>query len=116
MTFLKLEAKLNRQKARIGLVGGRLKLWEVADAEELINAHIVPSDWHIEIAVKEGYVPARDERTAAYVKKRGVKDSLEKICEDVLFHECGHWELPRGSGMGCPYDAPHHDMIVELSS
>jgi len=33
--------------------------------------------------------------------------------EDVLKHELTHWELPVGSGLGCPYDMYNHDLILE---
>jgi hypothetical protein len=111
-----LEQSLNRQKAAIGLVGGRLRLYEAVDAAEPISAHIDPSDWHIEIALREGYEPVRDRRTAQYAEKRGISDPLAKICEDILYHETGHWELPRGSGKGCPYDEAHHDLIQEATA
>lgn len=113
MTLAQLEQRLNGQKARIGLVGGRLKLKETASAKEPIKAHIRPADWHIEITIKEGYEPVRDEQTQAYVERHELESPLETICEDVLYHECGHWELPRGSGKGCPYDEEHHDAIQE---
>ncbi len=108
-----LEQRLNKQKARIGLTGGRLKLIERAETQEPLQAHIDPSDWHIEIAVQKDYSPVRDKRTAQYVQKRNMADPLEKICEDLLYHECGHWELPRSSGNGCPYDVTMHDRITE---
>jgi hypothetical protein len=113
MALYELEQKLNRQKNRIGLVGGRLKLRETTDAQEPISAHIDPQDWHIEITLKQGYNPVRDKRTQKYAVKRNITNALEKICEDVLYHECGHWELPRGSGKGCPYDETHHDRVLE---
>lgn len=116
MNLSALETKLNRQKARIGLTGGRLKVREQADATEPISAGIDPKDWHIEIIFAQNYQPVRDKRTTAYVQKRNIADPLEKICSDVLTHECGHWELPRGSGRGCPYDEPHHDAITEAIS
>ncbi|MEK6864065.1 MAG: hypothetical protein AABX27_02140 [Nanoarchaeota archaeon] len=116
MITSQLEQKLNMQKARIGLTGGRLKVYESADAEEPISACIEPGDWHIEIALKEGLNPVADKRAAFYAKKKGIKNPLEKICEDMLYHECGHWELPRGSKLGCPYDEKYHDLITESVS
>ncbi len=113
MTLLELEQKLNRQKARIGLVGGRLVLREVADAQEPLAAQISPSDWHIDITVQEGYNPVRDKATQRYTEKRNIQNPLERICEDLVYHETGHWELPRGTGNGCPYDETFHDAIVE---
>lgn len=116
MKLSALETQLNQQKARIGLTGGRLKLREQADATEPVSAHIDPSDWHVEISFRQNYQPVRDKRTRQYVSARNMKDPLEKMCEDILFHECGHWELPRGSGNGCPYDTIQHDAITEAIS
>ncbi len=113
MSIQELEQKLNSEKANIGLVGGRLKLQEASDADTPISAEIYPSDWHLEITLKQGYNPVRDKRTAAYARKRRIPDALEKICMDVMHHEVGHWELPRGTGKGCPYDEANHDIIVE---
>lgn len=116
MKLYELEQKLNRQKNRIGLVGGRLKLKQASDAEDPISAHIEPRDWHIEIAVKKDHEPVRDEKTKSYCRHRAITQPLETMCRDILFHECGHWELPRGSKQGCPYDIPHHDRIIESVS
>jgi len=113
MNLSKLEQKLNKQKARIGLVGGRLRVREVSDAEEAISAGIDKKDWHVEITIKEDYEPVRDEITRKYVEKRNISNPLEKICEDITYHECGHWELPRGSGKGCPYDEVKYDEVIE---
>ncbi len=113
MTLSELEQKLNKQKNRIGLVGGRLKLFETADAKEPVSAFIDTGDWHVEIHVKEGYQPVRDKATEQYVKKKRISKPLEKMCEDILYHECGHWELPRSSGKGCPYDETYRDAILE---
>ena len=70
MITSQLEQKLNMQKARIGLTGGRLKVYESADAEEPISACIEPGDWHIEIALKEGLNPVADKRAAFYAKRK----------------------------------------------
>ncbi len=113
MNLYELEQKLNRQKSKIGLVGGRLKINENSDTQEPISAHIEPGDWHIEITLKENYAPVRDKKTEKYASKRNIVHPLEKICEDILYHECGHWELPRGTGNGCPYDEIQHDLITE---
>ncbi len=113
MRVHELEQRLNQQKNKIGLTGGRLKIKETADAKEPISAFIDPSDWHIEMTFKKDYQPVRDGRAERYARMRDIAQPLEKICGDVLYHECGHWELPRGSGNGCPYDVIHHDRVFE---
>lgn len=108
-----LEKKLNKQKNRIGLVGAPLKLREESNAPQNISAFIDPKDWHIELIVNEGFNPTPDAETRAYVKGRNISQPLERMLSDILYHECGHWELPRGSGFGCPYSTELYDEIKD---
>lgn len=113
MNIRTLEQRLQAQKTRVGLVGGMLCVRVANDVQEPLSAGIDPADWHVELVLKESYDPASDEHTAKYLAHRNIPDGIEKMCSDVVAHECGHWELPRGSGNGCPYDVPHHDQITE---
>ena len=104
---------LNGMKNRIGLVGGLLKINEYEDAEENITTCIDPKTWNIEINLKQGFDPIKDRRQKAYARAKKIKDSKKVLLEDVLTHELAHWELPFGSGRGCPFDEYNHDLILE---
>lgn len=108
-----LTQDLNREKNRIGLVSGSLKVNEYDDAKENVAAHINPKNWNIEITTKTGFEPIRDRRQRAYARKKKIEDGKRKILEDVLAHELAHWELPFNSGFGCPFDTYYHDKILE---
>lgn len=113
---MNLKRHLNKMKNRLGLVGGPLKLNIMRDAPRNISASIDPRDWHVEITMKKGWDPAADEETASYIKKKGIKDPVLRVLESMLYHEVGHWELPRGSGFGCPgiqMPVNYHDIILD---
>lgn len=112
-TIGEIKRKLNETKNRLGLVSGSLKLVEYDDAENNVAAHINPQGWGIEITVKSGFQPVKDRRQTAYAKKKKIEDGLEVLLTDILHHEVGHWELPYGSGRGCPFNSYHHDRILE---
>ncbi|MBI2507427.1 hypothetical protein HYV89_00565 [Candidatus Woesearchaeota archaeon] len=104
---------LNREKNRIGLVSGNLKINEYDDAEQNVSAHINPKNWNIEITMKKNFNPINDRRQKAYARKKKIEDGRKKLLEDVLAHELAHWELPFSSGYGCPFDPYNHDKITE---
>ncbi len=109
-----LNYKLNQQKNKFGLVGGKAKVQEFDDAEYNISAGINPQNWAIEINIKSGYEPIQDSRQKAYAKVKKIQDGLETIVLQVgSLHEVAHWELPFGSGKGCPFDVYNHDKILE---
>lgn len=110
-----LEYKLNQEKNKYGLVGAKpAKVQEFDDVDYNISAHINPQDWGIEVNIKTGYNPIQDSRQRAYVRAKKIKNPLETIVLQVgSGHEVAHWELPFGSGKGCPMDIYNHDKIVE---
>src|SRR3989339_668927 len=109
------EQKLNEQKNKFGLVGAKpARVQEFDDAENNFSAHINPYDWGIEVTLKTGYNPIQDLRQERYAKLKKIKDPLETLVLQVgSGHEVAHWELPFGSGKGCPFDTYNHDKIVE---
>lgn len=111
----KIEEKLNTQKNKYGLVGAkRARVREFDDVSHNISAHINPQDWGIEVSIKKGYNPIEDNRQKAYARAKKISDGLETIVLQVgSGHEVAHWELPFGSGKGCPMDVYNHDKILE---
>ncbi|MEK6829330.1 MAG: hypothetical protein AABY15_04320, partial [Nanoarchaeota archaeon] len=105
--------ELNKTKNKIGLVRGRLRVNEYEDADQNVSAHITPSTWDVEINLKKGFNPIKDRRQKAYARKKKIENGLETMLRSVSYHEFAHWELPFGSGLGCPYDTYNHDLILE---
>ena len=113
MELEKLKQKLHTQKNRIGLVGGTIKIEEYDEAEHNVSAHISPQNWNIQVSVRKGFNPIQDRRQQAYARQKKIRDGLETLIEDITSHEFAHWQLPNGSGRGCPYDVYNHDKILE---
>lgn len=113
MISKELEQKLHEQKSRIGLVGSALNIGEYEGMKNNVEAFINPNGWDITLKVQKDFQPIQDRRQKAYARKKKITDGLEELLTDVLDHECGHWELPHGSGNGCPYDVYNHDIITE---
>lgn len=111
----KLERKLNQEKNKYGLVGAkRARVLEFDDAKYEIAAHINTQDWGIEVTLKTGYNPIQDKFQKEYAQTKKITDGLETMVLHIgSLHEVAHWELPFGSGRGCPFDIYNHDKIVE---
>ncbi len=110
-----LEEKLNVEKNKYGLVGAkRARVKEFDDVKYNVSAHINPQNWEIEVNLKKGYNPIQDSKQKAYARVKKINDGLETIVLEVgSGHEVAHWELPFGSGKGCPMDVYNHDKILE---
>ena len=110
-----LEQRLNQEKNKYGLVGAKpARVREFEDADYNISAHINSQDWGIEVNLKTGYNPIQDTRQKIYARMKKINDGLEKVVIQVgSGHEVAHWELPYGSGRGCPFDTYNHDKILE---
>ncbi|MBI2452555.1 VWA domain-containing protein [Candidatus Pacearchaeota archaeon] len=114
MTVQDFRQKLSRQQHSIGLVGGSVSVEEYDEMEHNIEAYISPEGWNTVIKIKKGFNPIKDKRQKAYARKKKIKDGLEKLVLHVGgLHEPAHWELPQGSGRGCPFDIYNHDKILE---
>jgi len=105
--------ELNKEKNRIGLVSGSLKVNEYDELDSNVSAQINPKNWNIDISLRKDFNPVRDRRQRAYARKKKIEDGRRKLLEDLLSHELAHWELPFNSGYGCPFDPYHHDLILE---
>ena len=108
-----MRAKLYVMKNRIGLVGSALNIEEYDDAKQDVAAYIALHEWDITIKVRSGFNPITDKQQQEYAKNKKITNGLESLLTAVLVHECGHWELPLGSELGCPYDTYNHDKIHE---
>jgi hypothetical protein len=114
MTVKTLRQKLSRQQHSIGLVGGKVNVEEYDEMEHGIEAYITPEGWNTTVKIKKGFNPIQDRRQKAYARKKKIQDGLETMVLHVGgLHEPAHWELPHGSGRGCPFDTYNHDKILE---
>jgi len=107
-----LQEKLERTKNRIGLVGTRLNFSRPVEGRG-IEEHIT-QDWkEIVIKIKQGLDLTPDEETKKYVRKVNADDTMNAVATDLLYHGCGHRELPTETGLGCPYNVENHDKILD---
>jgi len=112
-TIQEIERRMNVQKNKIGLVGGKVTIKEYDEAQNDVSAHINPQGWNVEVSVRKGFNPIQDKRQKAFARKKKIDDGLEVMLSGVTVHEFGHWDLPHGSEKGCPYDTYNHDKILE---
>jgi len=71
-----------------------------------LTAGIDPDSWDVKFILKDNLVFAADPVLLRYLEKRNIVDPMREMLRDVSSHEIGHWEYPRGSRFGCPYDKP----------
>lgn len=106
----KLERELRAEKQRLGLLSGSLNLIS-HDGQSM--AMIEENDWDITIGLNKDKSVPNDSTTEEYLDKRDIERPLEELAFSLLRHEVGHWELPSGTGNGCPYDIYYADLIEE---
>lgn len=110
--MVSLQQRLERRKDEIGLVGTRLNFSRPKNGKG-ISEHIT-NDWaEIVIKIREDLKPESDSCTKDYLGKKEILEPVETIAEDMLFHGCGHRELPRDTEMGCPHTVENHDRILD---
>ena len=106
-----LKHNLERKKNEIGLVGTRLNFSRPKEGRG-ISEHIT-HDWsEIVIRLRQDLDLAPDSATKNYLEKVRVVDPVETVATDILYHGCGHRELPTETGLGCPYTVENHDRIL----
>ncbi len=110
-----LEERLQDKRNEIGLVGVQLRFLR-PDSGPSIAEHIT-SDWReVVIRIRRGLDLAPDGETKTYLRKisKTVKTPLEEtVAIDLLYHGCGHRELPVYTAYGCPYTVEWHDKILD---
>ena len=107
-----LRQRLEDKKNEIGLVGTTLKFSRPKEGKG-ISEHIT-HDWQeIDIKIREGLDLAPDEETRIYLEKVNAVDGVETVAIDLLYHGCGHRELPTETGLGCPHTVENHDLILD---
>ena len=106
-----LKGKLEQRKNEIGLVGTRLNFSRPKEGKG-ISEHIT-HDWsEVVIQIKESIDLVPDKETRNYLTKNKINDPIETVATDLLYHGCGHRELPTETGLGCPYTVENHDRVV----
>jgi len=107
-----LKDRLELVKNRIGLVGTRLDFAQPLSGKG-ISEHII-SDWReVVIRIRRDLDLCPDDETRRFLEKKANTTPLETLATDLLYHGCGHRELPTYTGMGCPYTVQYHDLILD---
>lgn len=108
----KLKEKLEKKKNQIGLVGTRLSFSRPKQGKS-VEEHITHNWKEIVIRIREDINLCPDEETRQFLEHYACTAPLETLATDLLFHGCGHRELPVYSGLGCPYKVEYHDKILD---
>lgn len=71
-----------------------------------VLAGIDQNTWDALFQIRANAAFKKDPELIRYLQKYNVHDPFKEVLTAVGYHEIGHWEFPRGSGFGCPYDKP----------
>lgn len=99
----KYEEALYKLALRCGPTASTTTL-SIRKAKRPIDGKIDPMNWDIKVTMDRNAHFRADKRLERYLEKMGIKDPFLALVEDIGKHEIGHWEYPRGSGVGCPFD------------
>ncbi|MBI4152333.1 hypothetical protein HY495_01370 [Candidatus Woesearchaeota archaeon] len=107
-----LKDRLEQVKNKIGLVGTRLDFAQPISGKG-ISEHITHNWQEVVIRIRRDLDLCPDDETRRFLEKKANTTPLETLATDLLYHGCGHRELPTYTGMGCPYTVQYHDLILD---
>lgn len=109
----KYEEALYKLALRCGPTASKTTL-SIKKAKRPIDGNINPMSWDIKVTLDRNAHFRADKKLERFLGKMGIKDPFLALVEDIGRHEIGHWEYPRGSGVGCPFDNKlYHEAFLE---
>ena len=79
-----------------------------------LQARIDLTDYHIYFELPQGWDPANHKRIKQFAGKLKIKDTLQKVCDDVALHEVGHNKLRDDEhGLGVPGDMQGKEITLD---
>ncbi len=99
---------------REGPSKSKVRVTAEEDFHQPLSAAIDPDTWDVSFILRQGLSFADSAPLRRYLDTMGISDPIGETLRDVAFHEVGHWEYPKMSGFGCPFDKPlHYASFVE---
>jgi len=71
-----------------------------------LTASIDPKSWDSQFNIRSDLQFKPSPALLNFLEHFNITDPIQELLLKVGMHEIGHWEFPRGSGFGCPYDYP----------
>lgn len=93
---------------REGPSKSRIRVKAEEDHAQPISAGIDPDTWDVQFTIRQGLEFQESAPLRRFLSTLGISDAVGEALRDVTFHEIGHWEYPKLSGFGCPYDKPQY--------
>jgi len=92
----------------------KVQLTEEEGHPQPISAGIEPSTWDASFTVRQGMSFKDSRQLVRFLDAMNIEDAVGETLHDVAIHEIGHWEFPKLSGFGCPFDrATYYTSFVE---
>lgn len=101
-----MEARIKEQFQNVGPSMATIEFKTIPEAEHPYSASINPDGWNGYFSIREGLAFPNRPKLLNYLERRNIIDPLTTMVDDLTSHEIGHWEYPRGSNFGCPFDKP----------
>ncbi len=95
---------VEEQFRRYGPTKSRIVVKTKKKAASPLIAGIDSNNWDVKFVIDEGLRFREDPELLKYLERRNVVDPVKELLRTVAYHEMGHWEFPRGTQFGCPYD------------
>ncbi len=103
LNLTEIKKLLNSIKTKYGLLGSTVEV-DLLDIPYYVDSRIDTINWNIYFTISPRVIDVLDDPVVRrFLQKRG-RDGVSTLLSDLMIHEIGHWELPWGSGIGCPYD------------
>lgn len=99
---------------REGPSKSRIRVKAEENHSQPISAGIDPDTWDVNFTIRQGLAFEESAPLRRFLGTLGISDAVGEALRDVTFHEIGHWEYPKLSGFGCPFDKPlYYTTFVE---
>jgi hypothetical protein len=99
---------------REGPSKSRIRVKAEENHPQPLSAGIDPDTWDVNFTIRQGLAFEESAPLRRFLSTLGINDAVGEALRDVTFHEIGHWEYPKLSGFGCPFDKPlYYTTFVE---
>lgn len=83
-------------------------------SQQPLSAGIDPDTWDASFTIRQNLAFRDTPALRRFMETMGISDAIAETLTGVGTHEVGHWEFPKESGFGCPFDKPTYlTMFVE---
>ncbi len=114
--ILEYKSLVEHEFRDLGPTNSKVALAIDSNQTDQLSAGISPETWDVTFNVGKSLRFKPYPELLEYLRVQNISEVFPTYLTGVADHEIGHWEFPRGSYFGCPYDKPTYYLsFVEVA-